>query len=79
METSHSEHVLQEEVVLGAADVGLQLRGQRDQQFVQTSRKEKTSEVQKAQREFPHARWKKAPEMNMLTCQHSAVRLDPTL
>lgn len=41
METSHSEHVLQEDVVLGAADMGLQLRGQRRQQLMQTSRQEK--------------------------------------
>lgn len=41
METSHSEHVLQEDVVLGAADMGLQLRGQRRQQLMQTSGQEK--------------------------------------
>lgn len=51
MEASHSKHVLQEDLVLGAAHMGLQLGGQRRQQFIETFRREKTSEVQNAQYE----------------------------
>lgn len=41
METSHPKHVLKEDVVLCAAHMGLQLRGQGRQQFIQTYRQEK--------------------------------------
>lgn len=89
METSHSEHVLQEDVVLGAAGVGLQLRGQRRQQLMQTSRQEKenlgwecavgvvNTHIQRDTRLSMRARrWNRSSPFNgdMLTCPHSAAQ-----